>query len=331
MKKMIKPLLCLAFGLLMLSACGSGTAATEAAAQESASVAESTAAAAESDGNAAETDTQTEAAEPASESSAENSKVAGAEDMTDVIDVVEEGMVPVQASALKDGTYDVQVDSSSSMFKILSCELTVADGTMTADLLMNSGAYTYMYMGSAEEAASAPEDDCIALVTEGEANTFTIPVEALDAGIECAAFSKRKELWYERTLLFRADSLPLEAYADGVLTTAESLALENGEYTVEVELSGGSGKASVASPARLVVEDGSLTATVMWSSSNYDYMKVDGVQYFPVNTEGNSVFEIPVTVFDYRMPVLADTTAMSQPHEIEYTLYFDSASITPVS
>ncbi|MFR6378865.1 MAG: hypothetical protein ACLUNZ_02580 [Evtepia sp.] len=37
-----------------------------------------------------------------------------------------------------------------------------------------------------------------------------------------------------------------------------------------------------------------LTATIEWSSSNYDYMKVDDVQYDPVNTEGNSTFEIPV-------------------------------------
>ena len=35
----------------------------------------------------------------------------------------------------------------------------------------------------------------------------------------------------------------------------------------------------------------------------------------------------PVSAFDWKMPVLADTTAMSTPHEIEYTLYFDSATI----
>lgn len=39
------------------------------------------------------------------------------------------------------------------------------------------------------------------------------------------------------------------------------------------------------------------------------------------------MFEIPVTVFDRKMAVAADTTAMSTPHEIEYTLQFDSASI----
>jgi hypothetical protein len=58
-------------------------------------------------------------------------------------------------------------------------------------------------------------------------------------------------------------------------------------------------------------------------------MVVGDEQYLPVNKEGNSVFEIPVTGFDFKLPVRADTTAMSTPHEIEYTLYFDSSSIQP--
>ena len=52
-------------------------------------------------------------------------------------------------------------------------------------------------------------------------------------------------------------------------------------------------------------------------------------KYEPVNTEGNSSFEIPVTVFDQKQKVIADTTAMSVPHEIDYTLIFDSESIQP--
>ena len=46
----------------------------------------------------------------------------------------------------------------------------------------------------------------------------------------------------------------------------------------------------------------------------------------------HSTFEIPVAGFDWAMPVVADTTAMrSEPHEIEYTLRFDSASIAPAA
>ena len=81
------------------------------------------------------------------------------------------------------------------------------------------------------------------------------------------------------------------------------------------------------SPALLRVENGEAWATIVWSSSNYDYMKVEGEKYLSIAQEGNSTFEIPVIAFDFKVPVLADTTAMSTPHEIEYTLYFESATI----
>ncbi|MBQ9518835.1 MAG: hypothetical protein IJR59_02945, partial [Firmicutes bacterium] len=66
----------------------------------------------------------------------------------------------------------------------------------------------------------------------------------------------------------------------------------------------------------------------VWSSNKYDYMVVDGEKYLPVSTEEFSVFEIPVLFFDREMPVKADTTAMSQPHEIEYTLNFEAKTIS---
>jgi hypothetical protein len=107
---------------------------------------------------------------------------------------------------------------------------------------------------------------------------------------------------------------------------SEDGTLRDGQYTVKVTLTGGSGRASVASPAEMTVADGQATAVVVWSSPNYDYMLVDGTKYTPVNKGGNSAFEIPV-VLDKDMPVVADTTAMSVPHEIDYTLHFDSATL----
>lgn len=98
--------------------------------------------------------------------------------------------------------------------------------------------------------------------------------------------------------------------------------LADGEYRVEVELTGGSGRATVESPALLTVRDGSLTASVVWSSDSYDYMVVGDETYFPVNETGNSTFEIPVAALDEDIRVTADTTAMGAPHEIEYTLTF---------
>lgn len=105
--------------------------------------------------------------------------------------------------------------------------------------------------------------------------------------------------------------------------------LEDGEYSVDVTLEGGSGRASISSPALLIIREGKAFARIEWSSSAYDYMKVEDNTYFPVNTEGNSVFEIPVCAFDQPVTVIGDTTAMSTPHEVEYTLTFSEASIVP--
>lgn len=103
----------------------------------------------------------------------------------------------------------------------------------------------------------------------------------------------------------------------------------DGQYTVEVTLSGGSGRASVSSPTEMIFTGGHATAVIVWSSPHYDYMLVNGTKYTPVNTEGNSAFDIPV-LLDTDMAVIADTVAMSTPHEIEYTLHFDSATIKPL-
>ena len=267
------------------------------------------------------------------EAKSSQGQVASSNQMAPVEEVVDPDMVPISGDSLKDGTYPITVNSSSSMFKIDSCALTVENGQMTAAMRMGGTGYLKVFMGTGEQAAQAADIDCIPF-EEGPdgAHTYTVPVEALDKGVPCAAFSKNKEIWYDRTLVFRADSLPLEAFQDGVYPTAASLGLSDGTYTVEAELGGGSGRASIRSPAALRVEGGQqAVVTVVWGSSNYDYMRVGEEMFYPVQTEGNSTFELPVSVFDRKLTVFADTTAMSTPHEIEYTLRFDSASIQPAS
>lgn len=260
-----------------------------------------------------------------------SSQVASADEMTTKIDVVEEGMVPIPGSSIKDGIYDVKVDSSSSMFKIYSSELQVQDGRMNAVLKFEGSSYLKVFMGTGEEAVEASEEEYIPAVDVEEGfYTFNIPVEALDQGIECTAFSRAKEKWYDRTLVFRADSLPLEAFSEEMIQTVESLALEDGTYTMEVTLGGGSGKARIESPTRISIKEGKAYAVITWGSPNYDYMKVNGEKYLQTNTEGNSTFEIPVSAFDWKLQVIADTIAMSEPHEIEYTLCFDSSTLSKV-
>ena len=104
-------------------------------------------------------------------------------------------------------------------------------------------------------------------------------------------------------------------------------ALDDGQYTVEATLEGGSGRAYVESPMQINVIDGDITAVVVWSSPNYDQMIVDGEQYLPVPRTGNSTFQIPLSEFVDALPVQAETTAMSEPHMIDYIIHFDLTTL----
>ena len=318
MKKRLSIFLILLLALSMsLSGCAKKSVENETAPETKAEESES------------EAETKTEdKAEAESEKS--ESHVASSSDMTEVEDVVEEGMVPIYAADLLEGTYPVEMVSSSSMFKADHCELVVEGDEMKAILYMTSEAYPYMFAGTGEEADAAQEEEYILPEEIGDGmRTFTLPISALDSGESFAAFSKKKELWYDRTLLFRMDSLPEEAFRDGFFVTAESLGLSEGEYIIEVALAGGSGRATVESPAKVVVNSDGPFAEIIWSSPNYDYMRIGEEKFLPTNEEGNSTFMIPISYFDRPMKVAADTTAMSEPHEIDYTLNFNSQSIKP--
>ncbi len=97
--------------------------------------------------------------------------------------------------------------------------------------------------------------------------------------------------------------------------------IEKATYQCQVTLEGGSGRASVDSPAEVTEEGEDKSVQLIWSSPNYDYMIVDKVRYDNSAGEGeNSVFTIPFDEYDKSFSVIADTTAMSVPHEIDYTI-----------
>ena len=239
----------------------------------------------------------------------------------------------------EDGTYLIEVESSSSMFNVEKAVLTVEDGTMNAVITLGGTGYSHLYMGTSEEAAQAAQEEWIPFAEdENGAYTYTIPVQALDQPLDCAAYSIRKEQWYDRQLTFLSSTAvsadaeteedvetteAAESQAENLQETGKAAVLEDGTYALEITFSGGSGKAQILSPASVTVTDGNAVATVQWNSPNYDYMLVDGDKYLPVNTEGDSTFEFPV-VLDEEMTVIGDTVAMSTPHEIEYVITFHS-------
>lgn len=228
-----------------------------------------------------------------------------------------------EASApLPDGTYAAEFKTDGSMFHINEAYhnkalLTVKDGKMTIHITLPSKNTVNLFRGTAEKAQAAgavliePTNDTVTYddgMTE-EVYGFDVPVPYLDDEFDCALIGTKGK-WYDHKVSV-SDPVPF---------------VPEGEYTVEVTLTGGTGKASVESPAKLVSKNFTLWAEIVWSSSHYEYMLVDGVQYDRLEGDGNSVMRIPV-VLDEDMTVSALTTAMSEPHLIEYTLHFDSSTV----
>ena len=233
------------------------------------------------------------------------------------------------APALADGVYQASFSTDSSMFHANeACDgkgvLTVQNGQMSIYVTLAGKGIVNLFPGIAED-AQKPGAEWLQPTLEtvhysdgttDEANAFLIPVPYLDEEFDVALVGK-KGTWYDHKVSVSDPQL----LADD---TAESEVPADGSYTVEAVLQGGSGKASVQSPARLTVENGAMTATVIWSSKNYDLMIVDGQEYTPTYENELSCFTIPVSALGTPLPVQAETTAMSQPHMIDYTLTFSS-------
>lgn len=132
--------------------------------------------------------------------------------------------------------------------------------------------------------------------------------------------------------LSAAQSSTVRATATGLRSFSELSEIPDGSYWIRVSMTGGSGRASISSPTGFYVKDGQATADIHWSSASYDYMKLDGVRYDAfTDAAGHSAMTIPVSALDTSIPVLADTTAMSKPYEIEYQLSFDGSALLPMT
>lgn len=294
--------------------------------------------------------------------------VASGAETADTKEVGKYGMTPVYGRSIEDGTYDAQMESSSSFFHVYACKLTVKGSRMKAVMTIDSTSYECVYMGKAADAAKAPKKDYIFADEKDGRGSFTIPVEALNAPVACAAFSKKEKQWYDRDVLIDASSLPekalkiklpdydlidkaVEQYDENKGAgeeTAEpgkektesnasflipaAVDMEDDTYSIEVNMIGGSGRASVSSPTWFIVKGGKAYARLLWSSSHYDYMKINGIKYENESKDGgNSTFTIPVALFDQPIRVIADTTAMGDPVEIEYELTFYKDTINSVT
>lgn len=237
--------------------------------------------------------------------------------------------VSAESAPLPDGQYSAVFTTDSSMFNVCEAHegrgiLTVKDGEMVIHVSLSSKNILNLFPGLAADAKLEgavllePTNDEVTY-SDGFQDTvygFDIPVPWLDEEFDLALIGKKGK-WYDHKVSV-SDPIPLE--------TEDKFA--DGDYRCDVELKGGSGKASVESPAEIHIRDGVLTAVIVWSSPYYEYMLVGDQRYEPINQGGNSTFEIPIEP-DIEMAVSASTVAMSQPHLIDYTLFFDSSTLQP--
>ena len=288
---------------LLLGGCGAGQAADATSAESTVAAQESTAA-------------QAESAEA----------IAGTTEAAATETAQNEAQLP-------DGVYTAEFSTDSSMFHVSeACDgkgtLTVKDGVMTIHISLGSKKILNLYPGLAEDAAKdgavllEPTTDTVTYsdgMTE-EVYGFDVPVPVIGEEFNLALIGTKGK-WYDHKVKVS------DPVAEGAADTFDLSAVEDGSYTIKLTMEGGSGRASIQSPAQLAIADGAATAILEWSSPNYDYMLVNGEKYLPVNTEGNSVFEVPVKALDAPLTMIGDTVAMSTPHEVEYTVTFHSETL----
>ena len=288
---------------LLLGGCGAGQAADATSAESTVAAQESTAA-------------QTESAEA----------IAGTTEAAATETAQNEAQLP-------DGVYTAEFSTDSSMFHVSeACDgkgtLMVKDGVMTIHISLGSKKILNLYPGLAEDAAKdgavllEPTTDTVTYsdgMTE-EVYGFDVPVPVIGEEFDLALIGTKGK-WYDHKVKVS------DPVAEGAADTFDLSTVEDGSYTIELTMEGGSGRASIQSPTQITVADGAATAILEWSSPNYDYMLVNGEKYLPVNTEGNSVFEVPVEALDVPLTMIGDTVAMSTPHEVEYTVTFHSETL----
>ena len=292
---------------LLLGGCGAGQAADATSAESTAATQESTAA-------------QAESAEA----------IAGTTEAAATETAQNEAQLP-------DGVYTAEFSTDSSMFHVSeACDgkgtLTVKDGVMTIHISLGSKKILNLYPGLAEDAAKdgavllQPTTDTVTYsdgMTE-EVYGFDVPVPVIGEEFDLALIGTKGK-WYDHKV--KVSDPVAEDSREAANGSFDMSALADGSYTIELTMEGGSGRASIQSPAQITVADGAATVILEWSSPNYDYMLVNGEKYLPVNTEGNSVFEVPVEALDAPLIMIGDTVAMSTPHEVEYTVTFHSETL----
>lgn len=134
---------------------------------------------------------------------------------------------PLTGADIPEGVYNITASTSSYMCKLSNVTLTSSGGGLWATFTM-SGAYNALYLGTAEAAAAATNEDgtdvsayYISDPLEGYVSRqFSIPIDALNLQITLATYSggskgNKDGMWYTRTVVFNSSAEVEEAIASG--------------------------------------------------------------------------------------------------------------------
>ena len=258
-----------------------------------------------------------------------------------------------------DGVYSTTGSTGAAMFKVVDVRLTVKNGRMTARLTTGGTGNVRLYMGYAKDAPGNSKDwiePCgkVMLDSGKEGYQFDIPVSALDTPIKLSSQGE-SGTWRDRTVTISSADLkklgsdpdvtpsvtpnptpkPTQTPMDNkpenesqhkadtsgsTSAVNNSTSLKDGVYTPDsFTISGGTGRVKI-SCSKVTITNGQAFATIVFGSSKYSYVKANGNVYYPSVSGGTSSFTIPVEL-NKNNKIIGMTTAMTQAHEIEYTIF----------
>lgn len=201
--------------------------------------------------------------------------------------------------AMANGRYNVAVESSSDMFKVVGCVLTAKNGAYSATITMSGTGYDKLFLGTGEDAAAAEAHIEYAANAEG-AYTFTFPVAQLDVPVAVAAHSVKKDTWYDRELTFKSEG-----------TEKIVVVLADGTYNLTVESDSGMFKVV---DCVLTAMNGEYTATITMSGTGYDKLflgtgeeaaAAEAHIEYAADADGAYTFTLPVAQLDEPIAVAA--------------------------
>ena len=214
-------------------------------------------------------------------------------------------------------SYKVTAETGADMFKVVDCTLvSTKDKGMEAVITLSKQGYDYLYMGKAEEAAKADKNNWIPFNEVNGKYTYTIPVKALNTGIEVASHSKKYNKWYDRTITFKSEGMQFQGLKEDSYEYVKDAA--NQVYTVTTD----PGMFSVTEATLSKTAEGmkakvTLKGTgydVLYLGSDEDAKKDDGKNWIiPCETKGEGenqqyVFEIPVSALNTSIPIATHGT-----------------------